>query len=100
MPVFNSKSKKSHSDSNEIDFQWSVQWLLQTVKIWEKNDKVSQLYAHLTIFHLFLFLKKCHTIFELGLNWLNHPLDTCLNLLMCVVLGQEGGCVHEGGGRF
>ena len=39
--VFNSKSK-IHSNSNEINYQWSMQWLLQTVKILEKN-KVSQL---------------------------------------------------------
>ena len=30
------------------------------VKILEKNNKVSQLYAHLTIFQLFLFKKVSH----------------------------------------
>ena len=39
--VFNSKSK-IHSNSNEIDYQWSMHWLLQAVKILEKN-KISQL---------------------------------------------------------
>ena len=49
-----SKSKK-HSDSNEIDFQWTVHWLIQTVKILEKNNEVSQFYAYLTVVQLFFF---------------------------------------------
>ena len=51
-------SQKKHSDSNEIDFQWTVHWLIQTVKILEKNNEVSQFYAHLTMVQLFFLLKK------------------------------------------
>ena len=61
-------SQKKHSDSNEIDFQWTVHWLIQTVKILEKNNEVSQFYAHLTFNHgsAFFLLKK-----------MSHCLRTC-----------------------
>ena len=56
--VFSISKSKKHSDSNEIDFQWTVHWLIQTVKILEKNNEVSQFYAYLTMVQLFFLLLK------------------------------------------
>ena len=52
-PVFDIKSKR-HPNSNQIDFQCSVHWLLYKQSQFKKKiTKVSQLYARLSIFQLF-----------------------------------------------
>ena len=59
--------KNSHSDSNEIDF--SVDWLLQTVKMLEKNNKVSQPYIYpFNHFSHFLLIKKMSLFLNLIKN--------------------------------